>query len=88
MDDAATRSDWRREEEDEDEEDEDDAAAVDAETVDGKWRRPAMRDEDLVDGAVKDRESAARRTMEAAAATMGDGVFMFIDYSLSLFSPN
>jgi hypothetical protein len=30
----------------------------------------------VVAGAVKDRESAARRTMEAAAATMVDGVFI------------
>ena len=44
----------------------------DDDAVDGKWRRPAaMRDESVVDGAaVKDRESAARRTMEAAAATI------------------
>jgi hypothetical protein len=76
LDDAATRSDRRREGEEDDEDDDDD----DDDAVDGKWRRPAaMRDESVVDGAaVKDRESAARRTMEAAAATMGDGVFIYI----------
>ena len=84
MDDAATRSDRRREgEEDDDDDDDDDDHDDDDDdddAVDGKWRRPAaMRDESVVDGAaVKDRESAARRTMEAAAATMGDGVFMYI----------
>ena len=76
MDDAATRSDRRREGEEDDEDDDDD----DDDAVDGKWRRPAaMRDESVVNGAaVKDRESTARRTMEAAAATMGDGVFIYI----------
>ena len=76
LDDAATRSDRRREGEEDDDDDDDD----DDDAVDGKWRRPAaMRDESVVDGAaVKDRESAARRTMEAAAATMGDGVFIYI----------
>jgi hypothetical protein len=32
----------------------------------------------VVAGAVKDRESTARRTMEAAAATMVDGVFILL----------
>ena len=78
MDDAATRSDRRREGE-EDDDDDDDDDDEDDDDVDGKWRRPAaMRDESVVDGAaVKDRESAARRTMEAAATTMGDGVFIY-----------